>query len=124
MIHGRHWPTSEGNGPSANEVIYRVCDSGQPPLCCTASVRVIVREVNTAPVIAAITNRSIPEGFRLVITNVVTDGDLPAQKIAWRFGPGAPTNATLNATNGLFVWRPAADSKAAMPTTIDVVRSS
>jgi len=34
------------------------------------------------------------------------DLDLPPQTLTYRLDPGAPTGATLNATNGLFSWTP------------------
>ena len=102
------WPTGEGNGPSTNVVNYSVCDSYSPPACCPQTLMIIVREVNSAPAIAVVTNRVIAEGARLLIANRATDADLPAQTIRWSKGAGFPTNATLDAVTGVFEWRPTA----------------
>jgi len=100
------WTTAEGNGPSTN--VFRVVarDNGLPPLSATSSVSVVVREVNTAPVLSPIADRSISEGFLLRITNVVSDGDLPANTLAFSLGAGAPFGSSINATSGVFQWRP------------------
>ena len=41
----------------------------------------------------------------LFITNSATDPNQPAQTLTYSL-PAAPTNATLNASNGLLAWRP------------------
>ncbi|MEO6036575.1 MAG: putative Ig domain-containing protein, partial [Verrucomicrobiota bacterium] len=100
------WATGEGNGPSTNRVRVVARDSGFPSLSATSSVTVIVREVNTAPVLNLFTNRIIAEGFLLNIANVAQDFDLPAQPLTFSLVSGSPTNATINPTSGLFTWRP------------------
>jgi hypothetical protein len=101
-----HWVTGEGNGPSTNLVQLRVTDNGLPPQSATSRVNIVVREVNSSPVISVVTNRVINEGFRLVITNRAADFDLPAQTLTWSLQPGAPDGAVINPTNGEFLWRP------------------
>jgi len=100
------WLTSEGTGPSTNTVAVRVEDSGSPPLSASAELRVEVREVNQAPWLAPIASVTINEGFTLLVTNVATDLDLPANTFSFTFATTPPPGATLNATNGLFRWRP------------------
>ena len=60
---------------------------------------------NTPPTLAAITNRTIGVGVTLNITNSATDSDVPAQALTFSL-PMAPTNAMINATNGVLIWRP------------------
>lgn len=60
---------------------------------------------NTAPVLAAITNRIIGAGVTMSITNIATDSDLPAQTLTFSL-PTAPTNAAINASSGVLTWRP------------------
>jgi alpha-N-arabinofuranosidase len=60
---------------------------------------------NTAPVAAAISNRTITAGRVLVITNTATDPEAPPQTLTWTLQSGPP-NATLDATGGVFLWRP------------------
>ena len=102
------WPTGEANGPGTNTFKVIVRDSGSPSLSATGLLTIIVREVNSAPVLAGIANRTINEGFQLSITNVAVDGDLPAQTLTYSLGGGAPAGATMQAQTGVFRWRPSA----------------
>ena len=60
---------------------------------------------NTAPIITAVSNRTVIAGTTVVITNIVTDPDLPGQTMTWSL-LAAPAGATLNSSNGIFNWRP------------------
>ncbi len=60
---------------------------------------------NSPPIIAAISNRTISAGVTLSLTNNATDSDAPPQTLAFNLVQG-PTNATLNASSGVFTWRP------------------
>jgi hypothetical protein len=99
------WQTGEINGPSTNTFTVNVADDGLPPLSAATNVTVIVREVNTAPVLTPILNRTINEGAILWVTNRATDSDIPANRLTFTLGPGAPAGATIT-TNGLFHWQP------------------
>ncbi len=100
------WVTGEGNGPGTNLFRVSARDNGLPPLSVTSQVSVIVREVNTAPILAALANRTINEGAVLAITNTVYDLDLPVQRLSFQLGPNAPSGATIDAQTGVFRWRP------------------
>ena len=99
------FPTSEGTGPSTNTFSVRVTDNGVPSLSATASVTVIVREVNSAPVLSAIPNRTINEGSNLVFSASASDFDLPVNSVAFSLGAPVPAGATIS-SNGLFSWQP------------------
>ncbi len=58
---------------------------------------------NGPPYLAGISNCLIAVGQRLVITNHAVDPDLP---LVFGLGAGAPAGASINATNGVFRWRP------------------
>jgi glucuronoarabinoxylan endo-1,4-beta-xylanase len=60
---------------------------------------------NTPPLLAPISNQTIHAGVPLVVINSATDPDSPPQTLTFSLVQG-PTNATVNATNGLFTWRP------------------
>jgi hypothetical protein len=60
---------------------------------------------NTAPVLAAVTNKTIDAGVTLNVTNTATDSGAPPQTLTFSLLNG-PTYAALNATNGVFTWRP------------------
>ncbi|PWU16996.1 MAG: hypothetical protein C5B50_12210 [Verrucomicrobia bacterium] len=100
------WPTTEATGPSTNVFTFVATDHGFPSLSSTGTLQVIVNEVNSAPVLQAVTNRTIGEGFHLAITNVATDSDIPANILTFRLGPNPPRGASINASNGVFSWTP------------------
>ncbi len=63
---------------------------------------------NTPPAFAAVGSQTVNPGVTVLITNAVTDPDLPSQTLTFTLLT-APTNATLtllNASNALFTWRP------------------
>jgi len=61
---------------------------------------------NAPPVFTSpASNLIINPGQTLVITNTATDPNQPAQTLTYSM-PIAPTNATLNSSNGIFNWRP------------------
>ncbi|HWN93531.1 MAG TPA: lamin tail domain-containing protein, partial [Methylomirabilota bacterium] len=99
------WEPAEAQGPGAYTIIVRVTDSGTPPLSNSAPVAIIVNEVNTAPVLAPITNRTVTLGETVSFNAYAIDTDLPEQDLILTFvGGGAPAGATLNPTNGFFSW--------------------
>jgi hypothetical protein len=59
---------------------------------------------NNAPALTAISNRVIHAGTMLVVTNRATDPDAPPQVLTFSLAPGAPANASIGATNGIFTW--------------------
>jgi lysophospholipase L1-like esterase len=59
----------------------------------------------TAPTLAAIANRITGVGVTLLITNVATDTDVPAQTLTFSLLT-APTNAVINTNSGVLTWRP------------------
>jgi len=62
-------------------------------------------QTNTAPLFAAINNRTINVGSNFQFTASVTDTDLPPQTLTFALLSGA-TNATLNTNSGAFAFRP------------------
>jgi hypothetical protein len=100
------WATGEGNGPTTNQIVARVQDNGDPPLSASAAFTLVVREVNTRPTLAAIADRTINEGFLLMITNAASDSDLPPNRLTFTLGADAPPGAAINPTNGVFRWQP------------------
>ena len=100
------WVTGEGNGPTTNIITVQVLDNGAPRLGQFSSFNVVVLENNTAPVLAAIANRTINEGQLLTLAVFAQDFDLPPQTLTYRLGAGAPTGATVNTNTGVFTWQP------------------
>ena len=84
----------------------RVTDNGSPALSDSETISITVNEVNVAPVLAAIGNKTVNEGSLLTFTATATDADLPANSLTYSLDAGAPTGAAINATTGVFTWTP------------------
>jgi hypothetical protein len=102
------WTTTEADGPSTNTIVVVVTDNGSPTLSATQSFTVVVREVNTAPVLAPIADRTIHQGATVTVTNSATDIDLPGNQLTYSLS-NAPAGAIIGASDGLFTWTPAAE---------------
>ena len=79
-----------------------------------ATSRVARLDVFVVPTLAPIPDAFAEVLTPLVLSNVVADPNVPPLKLTYSLAPGAPTNATLNATNGLFRWTP---NRAQAPST-------
>jgi hypothetical protein len=82
-----------------------VTDNGVPNLSDTKSFTVIITEVNTAPVLAAIANQTINSGSTLTLTFAANDSDLPANTLNFSL-VSAPPGAAVNPVSGVFTWTP------------------
>ena len=83
----------------------RVTDDGDPNLDDFEVINITVREVNQAPVLAAIGNKSVDEGSPLTFTAAATDPNLPANNLSFSLDFGA-VGATINPSTGEFSWTP------------------
>jgi hypothetical protein len=80
----------------------------------------IVALMNTAPVLAAISNRVILAGATLFVTNSATDAEAPAQTLTYGL-VNSPGGAGINSNNGIFSWRPLiAQGGATYPINVTV----
>ena len=68
--------------------------------------------MNHPPVLAPVPDASILAGRTLVITNQASDPDQPAETLRWSL-VSPPPGAGINASTGLFAWRPAVESSPA-----------
>jgi hypothetical protein len=102
------WPTSPSFGGTTNHISIIVSDNNQPPLTATGLVSVVVIQVVNPPVLAPIANYTIYEGTLLSFSATATESNLPPRNLIFSLGIGAPTNATINPTTGVFQWRPTA----------------
>ena len=73
--------------------------------------------INHAPVLDAITNRTIFEQTTLAFLASATDLEAPNDVLTWSLDAGAPANATINPATGLFSWTP---SEAQGPSTATI----
>jgi len=75
---------------------------------------------NLPPSLAVISNRTGSVGIWLSVTNSASDPDVPAQQLIFSL-VNPPAGAAVNATNGVFTWRPtAASAGSAQPITLAV----
>jgi len=93
---------TQGSFPVTNGVFtYRL-----PPLSVITFVGVV--NSNAAPGFLSVGPQTVNPGVTMLITNAVTDPDLPAQTLTFTLlaAPANATLTTLNASNALFTWRP------------------
>jgi hypothetical protein len=110
------WRPTEAQGPGTNRVVVRVTDDGIPTLSATNVFEVVVREVNTAPVVVPAGVRRVSEGNALGFTLGASDADLPAQRLTFALVSG-PAGLTVS-PSGAVAFRP---TEAQGPSTNLVV---
>jgi len=99
------WCPTEAQGPGAYPVTVCAFDDGTPQQSDCETFQVAVLDLNQAPVLAPITDKTVIVGNTLSFDVVATDADLPANIITYSLDPGAPAGATIS-TFGHFVWTP------------------
>src|SRR5439155_1681761 len=95
----------EADGPGTNTIMTVVTDNGAPPLSATNSFKVIVTEVNSAPVLTVADNQSITELSTLVVTNTASDSDLPANTLTFSL-VSQPAGMSIGPGSGVLIWTP------------------
>jgi len=95
-------PTSK---PVTNSVVFARNSLSVTLLPYSMEVLTIPLLANTAPVLAAIGNRTVNAGQTVAFTATATDTDQPPQTLTFTL-PAGVTNAAINAVNGAFAWRP------------------
>src|SRR4030095_16873780 len=96
------WTPTEAQGPGTYAVTVRVTDSAGGTDAET--IQIAVNEVNVAPVLGALPDRSATVGQQLAFTAPATDIDLPAQTLTFSLDSG-PSGAGIT-TAGAFTWTP------------------
>jgi VCBS repeat-containing protein len=99
------WTPSEAQGAGDFSVTVRVADNGSPSLSDSRNFTVRVNEVNQAPRLTAIGNKSVDEETPLNFTANANDADLPANALSYGI-VNAPAGASINPTTGAFSWTP------------------
>ena len=98
------WTPTEAQGPGSYTIKVIATASGSPGAMATNSFIVTVSETNSAPVLTSIANQTIHAGATVIITNVATDVDSPANTLSFSLDPGFPSGATINSATGVFTW--------------------
>ncbi|PKO13235.1 MAG: hypothetical protein CVU39_20265 [Chloroflexi bacterium HGW-Chloroflexi-10] len=96
------WTPTEAQGPGSYSFTVKVCDAA--PLCDEEEITISVNDVNTAPILTAIGNKTVNEQATLTFTATATDGDLPANILTFNL-MSAPTGAVITMA-GAFTWTP------------------
>jgi len=99
------WTPTEAQGPGEYTFTVKVCDNGTPALCDEEEIKVIVNEVNVAPVLGAIGDKTVDELILLSFTATATDADIPANTLTFSL-VGAPAGAAIDPATGAFTWTP------------------
>lgn len=76
---------------------------------------------NVGPVLSAISDRVVAPGELLIVTNQVTDSDLPPPTLTFSLDPGAPSAMVIDPATGILRWHPTtAQSHTTYPVTVTV----
>jgi hypothetical protein len=113
------WTPTEAQGPGSYPISVRVSDDSSPPESAATTFRVTVREVNRAPLLAPIANRTVHAGSVIAFAVSASDPDIPANTLTFSLDPGAPPGASIHPQTGLFSWTPA-DAEAGAVFSISV----
>ncbi len=99
------WMPNESQGPGVYPITVRVTDNNLPPMSDVKSFQITVTESNRAPVLAVIGDRIVHVGTLVTFTNTTTDLDVPANVLSYTLDPGAPANAAVGLSSGVFSWQ-------------------
>ena len=99
------WTPTEAQGAGSYPITVRVTDNGAPASNDFETITVTVKEVNVAPVLAAISDQTANELQAFTYTPSTTDSDLPAQTMTYSL-VSAPEGMTINSSSGQISWTP------------------
>jgi hypothetical protein len=111
------WRPTEAQGPSTNMVLIRVSDDGRPALSATNAIQIVVNEVNAAPILEGMTNRTVKLPGSVSLALRATDPDLPSQALTYGLVSG-PNGLTVS-PNGEVRWTPT-EAQARTTNTVTV----
>src|SRR6267142_4977314 len=97
------WTPTEAQGPGVYPVSVTATDNGTPPAHTDAGFRIAVNEVNVAPVLDPIGDKTVTVNTLLSFTATATDADLPANGKLFSL-IGAPAGAAIGSGTGVFSW--------------------
>ena len=104
------WTPTEAQGP--DDYTFEVCVTDTEYEDCE-EITVTVNEVNHAPVLGSVGNKSVVEKSELTFTATATDPDIPANMLTFGLENGdagsVPAGASIVASTGLFSWTPDSD---------------
>ena len=98
------WTPTEAQGTNQYPIVVRVTDDGEPARDTFQVVVIFVAESNEPPVLAVISNRTAFPGDLVTFVNSTMDPDLPANTFTYSLGAGAPLDASVVPSTGVFSW--------------------
>lgn len=98
------WTPNEIHGPGTYQIAIRGTDNGVPPLYDTATVNIVVREVNSPPTLDYIGDHVLRPGQNVSIALHASDPDLPPQTLTFALEQGPPGSSVT--PDGQFSWTP------------------
>ena len=121
------WTPTQDQSPSTNTITTVVTNSDpfdlvNSNLTATNYFTVIVREVNTAPVLPAIPPQTVNEQTLLTVTNTATNSNIHAVILGYVL-VNSPTNMSIS-TNGIITWKPGQGWNPITNTITTVVTNS
>jgi hypothetical protein len=99
------WTPTEAQGPGTFTFDVRVTDDGTPAAFSDAMFTVDVTEVNRAPQIGPIDDRSVAVGSTVSFVATASDPDSPANALVYTL-VDAPSGAAIDPVSGAFSWAP------------------
>ncbi|MBI2947185.1 MAG: immunoglobulin domain-containing protein [Verrucomicrobia bacterium] len=100
------WTPTPAQGGTTVPITILVSDNATPPGTASRTFNVAVSPSNTAPTLAPIAPRTIPEGSPFSLTITAADTDVPANTITYTLGGGAPAGLTIDPNTGVLSWTP------------------
>ena len=114
------WTPSEEQGPGDYEVTFTAADDGTPPESTTEIVTITVVEVNLAPELEVVEDRTVNPGETVELALQASDADMPANLLSFLLVAGPP-EAELDQGTGEFFWEvPLAESGRTLTITVSV----
>ena len=109
------WTPTEAQGGTGNPYQFKVRVTDGVAITET-NVTINVAEVNQAPTLSPIGNKTVYLGDTLSFTAVGADLDVPAQTLSYSLVGTIPAGATINSVTGQFAWTPTAQQVGAIYT--------
>lgn len=116
------WTPNEIHGPGTYQIAIRGTDNGVPPLHDTATVNIVVREVNLPPTLDYIGDHVLRPGQTVSIALHASDPDLPAQTLTFGLDQGPPGSSVT--PDGQFSWTPGPEQAGTSHTVTVTVSDS
>jgi len=96
------WTPTEAQGPDTHIIRVIVSDGSLEDY---EDISVTVNEINSAPILNPVGDKSGNELELLTFTATASDPDIPAQTLIFSLGAGAPEGASITSA-GVFTWTP------------------